>query len=82
MISTSRKRRKLSKTSMKDPRSESTQNFIKITLADLRTKLAEVSFHAAKESRQKLFNEKRDKRSEEEIKELIVPENSNNKQLA
>ena len=82
MISTSRRGRKLGKTSMNDPRSESRHDFMKIMLADPRTKLTEIPFQAAKERRQKLFSEKRDKRPEEEAKEIIVPENSNNKQLA
>ena len=55
---------------------------MKMMFADPRTKLAEVPFQAEKERHQKLFNEKRDKRPEEETKEMIGPENSNNKPLA
>ena len=60
-----------------DPRSESRQQFTKILMADPRQRLIEIPINAAKERRQKIFNENREKRTKEEI----IPNNTDNKQL-
>ena len=60
-----------------DPRSESRQQFTKILMADPRQRLIEISINVAKERRQKIFNENREKRTKEEI----IPNNTDNKQL-
>ena len=60
-----------------NPRPESRQQFTKIQMADSRQKLIEIPINAAKERRQKIFNENREKRTKEEI----IPNNTDNKQL-
>ena len=78
---TTRRKRKQDKPNIMDPRSESRKNFTKINIADPRPKLAEIPIKAAKECRQKKFNENRGIGNQEEENEIHIAVNINNKQI-